>query len=60
MKTVHADKKHPGRRLVFNVTFLYYREAILKYCSNHSNNKWSEDIKQRVLSCNDLVPEEAR
>ena len=25
-----ADKKHPERRLVLNVTFLHYRETILK------------------------------
>ena len=33
-----ADKKHPERRLVFNVTFLHDRETILKYCSNHRND----------------------
>ena len=55
-----ADKKHPERRLVFNVTFLHYRETILKYYSNRRNDKWSEDVKRRVLSCNDLVHEEAR
>ena len=40
-----ADKKHPERRLVFNVTFLHDRETILKYCSNRRNDKWSDNIK---------------
>ena len=40
-----ADKKHPERRLVFNVTFLHYWETILKYCSNRRNDKWSDNIK---------------
>ena len=55
-----ADKKHPERRLVFNVTFLQYREIILNYCCNRRNDKWSGDVKRRVFSCNDLVDEEAR
>ena len=46
-------------RLVFNVT-LHYRETILKYCSNRQNDNWSEDVKRKVLSCNDLVHAEAR
>ena len=37
-KPCTADK-HPERSL-FNVTFLHYRETILKYCSNHCNDKW--------------------
>ena len=55
-----ADKKHPERRLFFNVNFLLYRETILKHCSHRRSDKWSEDVKQMVLSCNDLVHEEAR
>ena len=46
-------------RLVFNVT-LHYRETILKYCSNCQNDNWSEDVKRKVLSCNDLVHAEAK
>ena len=49
-KLCMADKKHPERRLVLNVTFLHYRETILKYCSNRRNNKWPEDVKRRIFS----------
>ena len=59
-KPCTADKKNPERRLVFNVTFLHYRETILKYCSNRRNDKWSEDVKRKILSCNDLVHEDSR
>ena len=55
-----ADQKHPERRLVFNATFLHYRETILKYCSNRRNDKLPEDVKWRVLSYNDVVYEEVR
>ena len=54
-----ADQTHPERRLVFNVT-LHYRETILKYCSNCQNDNSSEDVKRKVLSCNDLVHAEAK
>ena len=55
-----TDNKYPKTRLVFSVTFVYYREIILKYCSNLCNYKWSENVKWRVVSCNDLIHEEAR
>ena len=29
-------------------------------CSNRRNDKWSEDVKRRSVSCNNLVHEEAR
>ena len=32
----------------------------MKYCSNRQNDNWSEDVKRKVLSCNDLVHAEAR
>ena len=59
-KSCIADKKNSERRLAFNVTFLHYRETILKYCSNGRNYKLSEDVNQRVFNCNELVYEEAR
>ena len=32
----------------------------MKYCSNRQNDNWSEDVKRKVLSCNDLVHAEAK
>jgi hypothetical protein len=38
---------------------LHYRDSILGYCESR-NDSWAEDVKRRVINCNDLVQAEAR
>ena len=51
-----VDPKHPGRRPVYNVTIIHYRETILKYCDCRKD-EWASEVKRRVINCIDLVQE---
>jgi len=53
------DEKHPDRRTIFSVTFLHYRETILKFCDCRKDD-WASEVKRRVLNCFDLVHAEAK
>ena len=54
------DPKHPGRRPVFRVTLLHYKETILDMCESRQDDSWAEEVKRRVINCVDLVQEEAQ
>ena len=59
-KECKEDKKHPDRRPVYQVTFLHYRETILKICNSREEDPWASEVKRRIINCIDLVQEEAR
>ena len=52
--------KHPGRRPIHQVTFLHYRETILKSYNSRNEDPWNLKVKRRIINCIDLVQEEAR
>lgn len=60
-KPCTLDEKHVGRRQVWCVTFLHYRDTILKMCdAARQNDEWAEQVRRRVINCTDLVQAEAR
>ena len=59
-KECEEDKKHPDRGPIYQVTFLHYRETILKICNSREEDPWASEVERRIINCIDLVQEEAR
>ena len=57
-KECKEDKKHPDRTPIYKVTFLHYRETILKIFNSRKEDPWTLEVKRQII--NDLVQEEAR
>ena len=39
-----VDPKHPDRRQIWSVTFLHYKNTILKFCDARQNDEWRKQV----------------
>ena len=53
------DPKYPEYKRIENVCILPFKQSSLKTC-DEINDKWTEEVRMRVLDCHDFVASKAR